>query len=392
MKKALLALADGTLFEGRALGYEGETVGEVVFNTAMTGYQEVLTDPSYKGQIITMTSPHIGNYGTTPEDAESRRLWAEGFVVMEASRLASNWRSRQTIHEYLTQAKVVAIEGLDTRALTRHLREHGSQQGVITHNTLDHARAVLKAKDAPSIIGRDLAAEVTCQRSYEWQAGSGNWVPDSHEAGLRSAARRFWRVVAYDFGVKENILRRLVDVGCQVTVVPASTSAAEIEALKPDGIFLSNGPGDPEGVPYAMEAVQTLIGRYPIFGICLGHQILGLAFGLKTYKLKFGHHGANHPVIDLRTRKVEITSQNHNFAVRIPKLFSEVPNNPPVVETKHGKLSITHLSLNDHSIEGMVSVEHPVFSVQYHPEASPGPHDSAYLFDEFIRLMEKHHA
>ncbi len=392
MKPALIALADGTVFRGRALGYEGETVGEVVFNTAMTGYQEVLTDPSYKGQIITMTCPHIGNYGVTPEDIESRRLWAEGFVVMEASRLASNWRSRQTIHEYLTQAKVVAIEGLDTRALTRHLREHGSQQGVITHSHLDHARAVLKAKDAPSIIGRDLAAEVTCQCSYEWQAGSGDWVPDSHEASLRLHARRSWRVVAYDFGIKENILRRLVDVGCQVMVVPASTSAAEVEALKPDGIFLSNGPGDPEGVPYAMETVRMLIGRYPIFGICLGHQILGLAFGLKTDKLKFGHHGVNHPVIDLRTRKVEITSQNHNFAVQMPKSFSEVPKSPPVVESKYGKLSITHLSLNDHSIEGMVCTDRQVFSVQYHPEAAPGPHDSAYLFEEFVHLMERHHA
>jgi carbamoyl-phosphate synthase small subunit len=311
---------------------------------------------------------------------------------MEASRLASNWRSQQTIHEYLTQAKVVAIEGLDTRALTRHLREHGSQQGTITHLDMDPARAVRKAQQAPSIIGRDLAAEVTCQRSYQWNAGSGEWVPDSHVTQSKSATRRPWRVVAYDFGVKENILRRLVDVGCQVTVVPASTSASDIEALKPDGIFLSNGPGDPEGVPYAMEAVRTLIGRYPIFGICLGHQILGLAFGLKTYKLKFGHHGANHPVIDLRTRKVEITSQNHNFAVQIPKPLSEVPSRPLVIETKYGKLSVTHVSLNDHSIEGMVCLDHPVFSVQYHPEASPGPHDSAYLFEEFVQLMEKHHA
>lgn len=392
MKSALLALADGAVFRGRALGYEGETVGEVVFNTAMTGYQEVLTDPSYKGQIITMTCPHIGNYGVTPEDSESRRLWAEGFVVMEASRLASNWRSRQTLHDYLTQAKVVAIEGLDTRALTRHLREHGSQQGVITHSDFDHARAVLKAKDAPSIIGRDLAAEVTCQRSYQWKTGSGEWIPDLPATEQKTTRRRPWQVVAYDFGVKENILRRLVDVGCQVTVVPASTSAAEVEALKPDGIFLSNGPGDPEGVPYAMEAVRKLIGRYPIFGICLGHQILGLAFGLRTYKLKFGHHGANHPVMDLRTRKVEITSQNHNFAVQIPRVLSEVPKSPPVVETKYGKLSITHLSLNDHSIEGMVCVDRPVFSVQYHPEAAPGPHDSAYLFEEFVRLMERHHA
>lgn len=393
MKPALLALADGTVFEGRALGYEGETVGEVVFNTAMTGYQEVLTDPSYKGQIITMTCPHIGNYGVTTEDTESRRLWAEGFVVMEASRLASNWRSQQTIQDYLTKAKVVAIEGLDTRALTRHLREHGSQQGVITHMDLDHARAVHKARHAPGIIGRDLAAEVTCRQSYEWKEGSGEWTP-AHAGRLqrRPGPGRPWRVVAYDFGVKENILRRLVDVGCQVTVVPAATTAAEVEALNPDGVFLSNGPGDPEAVPYAMASVRALIGRRPIFGICLGHQLLGLAFGLKTYKLKFGHHGANHPVIDLRTRKVEITSQNHNFAVQWPGATGGVPLAPAAVDTAYGPLAITHVSLNDHSIEGMISLKHPVFSVQYHPEASPGPHDSAYLFDAFVQLMETHHA
>jgi carbamoyl-phosphate synthase small subunit len=390
VKNALLALADGTVFEGLALGYEGETAGEVVFNTAMTGYQEVLTDPSYKGQIITMTCPHIGNYGVTPEDVESRRLWAEGFVVMEASRLVSNWRSKQTLQESLKEARLVAIEGIDTRALTRHLREHGSQQGVITHLDLDHARAVARAKQAPGIVGRDLAAEVTCTRSYEWTTGSGDWAPSAN--GWEQERSRRWRVVAYDFGIKHNILRRLVDVGCHVMVVPASTSAADVEALKPDGIFLSNGPGDPEGLPYAAKAVEKLIGHYPIFGICLGHQILCLAFGLKTYKLKFGHHGANHPVMDLRTRKVEITSQNHNFAVETPTVLPDMPTLPPVVDTRYGKLSLTHISLNDHSIEGMVCLDHPVFSVQYHPEAAPGPHDAAYLFDEFVGLMEKHHA
>jgi len=387
--KALLALADGRVFEGRALGYKGETVGEVVFNTAMTGYQEILTDPSYKGQIITMTCPHIGNYGVTPEDVESRRAWAEGFVVMEASRLVSNWRSKQTLQESLKEAKVVAIEGIDTRALTRHLREYGSQQGIITHLNLDPDRAVGQARQAPSIVGRDLAAEVSCACPYDWTTGTGDWASSN---GRTHGKSKPWRVVAYDFGIKHNILRRLVDVGCQVTVVPAATSADEVEALKPDGVFLSNGPGDPEGVPYAAQAMEKLIGHYPIFGICLGHQILGLAFGLKTYKLKFGHHGANHPVMDLRTRKVEITSQNHNFAVQSPSSLSEVPKSPLVMDTRYGRLSLTHVSLNDYSIEGMVCLDHPVFSVQYHPEAAPGPHDAAYLFEEFVRLMEIHHA
>ena len=390
MKKALLALADGTIFEGRALGYEGETVGEVVFNTAMTGYQEVLTDPSYKGQIITMTSPHIGNYGMTPEDAESRRIWAEGFIVKEASQLASNWRSRQQLQDYLHEAKIVAIEGLDTRALTRHLRDHGSQQGLISHVDGDLRQVVEKARTAPSIIGRDLVTAVTCGKDYRWTEGSGEWA-SSLDDTTRGGATKRWHVVAYDFGVKRNILRRLVDVGCEVTIVPASTTAAQVEGLNPDGIFLSNGPGDPEGVPYAVEAVRQLIGRIPIFGICLGHQILGLALGLKTYKLKFGHHGANHPVMDLRTRQVEITSQNHNFAVQATPSINAIPDRPPVLDTAFGHVAVTHVSLNDHSIEGLVCLDRPVFSVQYHPEASPGPHDSAYLFTEFIQLMEKQH-
>lgn len=389
MKKALLALADGVVFEGRALGYEGEAVGEVVFNTAMTGYQEVLTDPSYKGQIVTMTCPHIGNYGVTPEDVESRRIWAEGFVVKEASRIASNWRSRQSLEEYLKSAKIVGIEGLDTRALTRHLREHGSQQGLITHVAGNGKLAVEKARQAPSIIGRDLASAVTCDQPYQWKDGSGEWLPDQGEE--RTPSTRRWKVVAYDFGVKQNILRRLVDVGCDVTVVPASTTAKQVQALNPDGVFLSNGPGDPEGVPYAVEAVRDLIGRQPIFGICLGHQILGLALGLKTYKLKFGHHGANHPVMDLRTRKVEITSQNHNFAVQISSQNVSILGQSVPVDSRFGKVAVTHVSLNDGSIEGMACLDHSVFSVQYHPEASPGPHDSAYLFTEFVQRMEKTH-
>ena len=394
MKKAILALADGTWFEGRALGAEGETGGEVVFNTAMTGYQEVLTDPSYRGQIVTMTCPHIGNYGVTPEDIESTRIWAEGFVVKESSRLASNWRSKATLQEYLQAANIVAIEGIDTRALTTHLREKGAQPGVISHIDLDPRRLADKARKAPSIIGRDLAATVTCERRYTWTAGTGDWAPKltMPAPGATQAARKTWRVVAYDFGVKQNILRRLVDVGCEVTVVPASTPAKDVLALNPQGLFLSNGPGDPEGVPYAMDALRELIGRLPIFGICLGHQLLGLALGFSTYKLKFGHHGANHPVIDLRTRKVEITSQNHNFAVRFPIAAPAEGRDMPIVDTPFGRVQLTHTSLNDGSVEGMMCLDRPVFSVQYHPEAAPGPHDSAYLFEQFVALMETHYA
>jgi len=394
VKKAILALADGTWFEGRALGAEGETGGEVVFNTAMTGYQEVLTDPSYRGQIVTMTCPHIGNYGVTPEDVESRRVWAEGFIVKECCRLASNWRSMATLQEYLQQANIVAIEGIDTRALTRHLREKGAQQGVISHLDLDPRRVAEKARQAPSIIGRDLAATVTCETPYQWTHGTGDWAPklDLPKVGAAQEPRKRWRVVAYDFGVKQNILRRLVDVGCDVTVVPASTPAKAVLALKPDGLFLSNGPGDPEGVPYAMAALRELIGRLPIFGICLGHQLLGLALGFSTYKLKFGHHGANHPVIDLRTRKVEITSQNHNFAVRFPASRAGGAGDLALTDTPFGRVQLSHTSLNDESVEGLVCLDQPVFSVQYHPEASPGPHDSAYLFEQFVTLMETQHA
>jgi carbamoyl-phosphate synthase small subunit len=383
-------LADGTVFKGQALGREGETIGEVVFNTAMTGYQEILTDPSYKGQIVTMTCPHIGNYGVTHEDAESRRLWAEGFVVKESSRRPSNWRAELSLDDYLKQARVVGIQGIDTRELTRHLRDAGSQQGIISHLDLDPGRAAEKARNAPSIVGRDLAAEVTCGASYEWTEGSGPWTPATN-GREHTPAKRF-KVVVYDFGVKQNILRRLVDVGCAVTVVPASTSAKAVEALKPDGVVLSNGPGDPEGIPYAIDVARALIGTRPILGICLGHQILGLAFGLNTYKLKFGHHAANHPVMDLRSRKVEITSQNHNFAVKPPAGVSVNSAAQPVVNTKFGRVAISHLSLNDDSVEGMACLDHPVLSVQYHPEASPGPHDSAYLFRQFVQMMENAHA
>ena len=389
MKKAILALADGTVLEGRALGFEGETSGEVVFNTAMTGYQEILTDPSYKGQIVLMTCPHIGNYGISPEDTESRRTWAEGFIVNEASRRPSNWRSELSLHEYLAQHRIVGIEGLDTRYLTRHLRTHGSQAGVISHLDGNPDNLVAKAIASPSISGRDLVGTVTCQSAYEWKEGTGAWPQRCKANGQPHPvpAKRF-RVVVYDFGVKHNILRRLVDEGCTVTVVPATTAAKTVRAMDPDGILLSNGPGDPQGASYAVPHIQDLIGWRPMMGICLGHQILGLALGLSSYKLKFGHHGANHPVLDLRSRKVEITSQNHNFAIRP----SSANHADGLLDTSWGRFEPTHVSLNDECLEGLVGKTAPVLSVQYHPEASPGPHDSSYLFGQFRAMMEQAHA
>ncbi|MGA8570771.1 MAG: glutamine-hydrolyzing carbamoyl-phosphate synthase small subunit [Candidatus Binataceae bacterium] len=371
---AILALADGRIFRGRAFGAIGETVGEVVFNTAMTGYQEVLTDPSYKGQIVCMTYPEIGNVGINADDAESTGVHVEGFVVKDYRPRPSNWRSEMALGEYLERAGVPGIEGIDTRALVRHIRTHGAQEAVISSVTLDPDALVARAKASPGLVGRDLVKEVTCAEPYDWdlgdwELGTGYRRPSKEE--LRDAPL----IVALDYGIKRNILHRLVASGFRVRVMPAAASAADILAPNPDGVFLSNGPADPAALPYASEAVRGVLGRKPIFGICLGHQILGLALGGRTYKLGFGHHGANHPVMDLRTRKVEITSQNHGFAVDSDSL--------------EGRAELSHLNLNDKTVEGLRGVGVPFFSVQYHPEASPGPHDAGYLFARFRRLVEE---
>jgi carbamoyl-phosphate synthase small subunit len=367
-----LALEDGTVLRGTAFGARGETSGEVVFNTALTGYQEVLTDPSYRGQIVAMTAPEIGNVGTNPEDDESPRAYLSGFVVRELSPRVSSWRAATSLSAFLARENVIGLAGVDTRALTRRLRERGSLRGVIsTDPAASDAALVERARAWPGLEGRDLVREVTTSARYRWDVPS--WT--HHEAPAERAAPRH-HVVAYDFGIKRNILRRLVDAGCAVTVVPADTPAREALALGPDGIFLSNGPGDPAAVGYAIAATRELLstGR-PLFGICLGHQILGLALGGSTYKLKFGHHGANQPVLDIGTGKVEITSQNHGFAVDVASL--------------EGRADLSHVNLNDGTVEGLRLRDRPVFSVQYHPEASPGPHDAGYLFARFVALMDE---
>jgi carbamoyl-phosphate synthase small subunit len=370
-ERAVLALADGRLFEGEPFGARGEAVGEVVFNTAMSGYQEVLTDPSYKGQIVCMTYPHIGNTGVNTEDPESGRPWAEGFVVREASPVASSWRATTTLDAYLRDHGIVGIQGIDTRALTRHLRDHGAQEGVIATGDVDPRAVVAKAQASPGLLGRDLVKEVTCPAPYEWRAS----VWRLGQGYTEPPPARF-HVVAYDSGIKRNILRQLAAEGCRLTVVPAFAAADEVLALEPDGLFLANGPGDPEGVPYLAESVRRLAERLPTFGICLGHQILALALGARTFKLPFGHHGANHPVKDLGTGRVEITSQNHGFAVDPDSCAA-------------AGLEVTHVNLNDGTCEGMRHRSLPVFAVQYHPEASPGPHDSHYLFRRFVELLQE---
>ncbi|MGB7220810.1 MAG: glutamine-hydrolyzing carbamoyl-phosphate synthase small subunit [Vicinamibacterales bacterium] len=372
MTEAILALEDGTWFRGLAAGAEGEASGEVVFNTSMTGYQEILTDPSYAGQIVTMTCPEIGNYGVSPEDVESRAPQIAGFIVRESSPIASNWRSEGTLRDYLINNRIVAISDIDTRALTRRLRSGGVMRGIIaTGDGLDPAELAERARSIPTMEGSDLVRDVTCERAFDWPRED----PDLFGITPARRAKGRLKIAAYDFGMKWNILRRLSAHGCDIRVYPAATPAAELLATNPDGVFLSNGPGDPAPLAYAIANAKVLVAsNVPVFGICLGHQILGLAMGGETFKLKFGHRGANHPVKQLATGKVEITSQNHGFAVDPGSLPDDV--------------EVTHLNLYDGTVEGLRHKERPVFCVQYHPEASPGPHDADYLFDDFLEMIE----
>lgn len=373
---AILALADGTVFHGRALGAEGQTVGEVCFNTAMTGYQEICTDPSYHGQLVTLTYPHIGNTGTNPLDEESLHPQLAGLIVRDDPVRLSSWRARESLPEYLARNGVVAISDIDTRRLTRLIREQGAQNGCIMAGEPDAEAAVTAARACPDLKGRDLVQAVSTRERYEWRLGTWALERGEREPEPRPLAELPWHVVAYDFGIKRNILRQLVDHGCRVTVVPAQTSAAEVLALEPDGVFLSNGPGDPEPLGYAIEATREIMATgTPVFGICLGHQLLGLAAGANTVKMKFGHHGANHPVHDVDSGRVMISSQNHGFAVD--------------AETLPENVRVLHRSLFDGSLQGIQLTDRPAFSFQGHPEASPGPHDVAPLFGRFIELMRE---
>ena len=372
MNQAILALEDGTVFEGKSFGAPQDRLGEVVFNTAITGYQEIFTDPSYAGQIVVLTNPEIGNYGANQGDQEAARPYIEGLVVREFSSIASNWRSEEKAEHFLAENGVPVAAEIDTRALVRHLRTRGVMRGILAVNGGDSKQLVERARQAPSMAGLDLATRVSTASKYTWDQPVDACSPSEQVNG---AAAAWCHVVAYDYGIKRNILRRLVQVGARVTVVPALTSSEDVLALNPDGVFLSNGPGDPEPLQYQAQQVRNLIGQKPIFGICLGHQILGLALGAKTYKLKFGHRGANHPVLNQVTQKVEITSHNHGFAVDPDSL-------------NQNEVDITHVNLNDQTLEGFRHRSEPVFCVQYHPEAAPGPHDSHYLFDDFMKLIK----
>ncbi len=371
MESAILALEDGTVFEGRSFGAPAERSGEVVFNTALTGYQEIFTDPSYSGQIVVLTTPQIGNYGTSVKDSESLRPYIEGLVVREFSAVTSNWRSDENAWTFLEKQGIPIASEIDTRALVRHLRSRGAMRGVLSCIESSAAVLVERARAIPSMAGLDLATRVSTAQPYNWTKSI---EPCSPSEVMARAAEPLHHVVAFDYGIKHNILRRLVHAGCRVTVVPSLTTAEDVLALKPDGVFLSNGPGDPEPLTGQIATIQKLIGKTPIFGICLGHQLLALALGAKTYKLKFGHRGANHPVLHTATNRVEITSQNHGFVVDPDSLNAR-------------DIEITHMNLNDNTLEGFRHRSEPAFCVQYHPEAAPGPHDSHYLFTDFIKLM-----
>lgn len=403
-KKAFLALENGDVYEGYSCGASGEATGELCFNTSMSGYQEILSDPSYAGQIITMTMPQIGNYGTNVEDNESRGVFARGLVVREMCFEPSNWRSEQSLPEFLEEHNIVGIEGLDTRALVRTLRESGAMNACISNIDTDKESLVAKAKGEPGLVGRDLVSTVAYGATYEFGA---DMPKDLKCADCGASSESEYRVVAFDSGIKYNILRSLNALGCKVTVVPPTITAQEVLAMKPDGVFLSNGPGDPEPLEYLYKTVQELIGEVPIFGICLGHQMLSLAVGADTFKLKYGHRGGNHPVKNLETGKVEITSQNHGFCVDFGsigeldeksksygieandlKSWSSQNIAPVVLSKEYGPIKLTHINLNDSSVEGIEVLDHQAFSIQYHPEASPGPHDAHYLFDKFIQVMK----